>query len=56
MQLSQKQKIIAEVYLNGRTPKKVLRYMSKTSSIGGLFDKKQVNGPKYCSKLNDLTH
>ena len=63
MQLSQQGKIFPEFFLqfskcrflNLRTPKNVVRYMSKKSLSDDPSTSNMVNGPKHCWNLNDST-
>ena len=63
MQLSQQGKIFSEFFLqfskcrflNLRTPKNVVRYMSKKSLSDDPSTSNMVNGPKHCWNLNDST-
>ena len=47
--------LIADVFLNLRTPKNVVRYMSKKSLSDDPSTSNMVNGPKHCWNLNDST-
>ena len=50
-----KMTLIAHAFLKLRSPKNVVRYISKKSYFRGPFTSNMVNGPKHCSKLNDIT-
>ena len=46
---------IADLFAKLRTPKNVVRYMSKKSRFKGPFDRQHLNGFKHCCNLNHST-
>ena len=47
--------LTADVFLNLRSPKYVVREMSKRSAFRGLLNTHMLNGSKHCGNLNDST-